>query len=57
MEIIQTFALVIVGLGASVAVAIAVVSWRRRQYVADLGTVSTQWMAEQRISAQHDSQR
>jgi heme exporter protein D len=46
-----------VGLGVAIVVVVAILSWRRRQYVADLGTVSTQWMAEQRLHAQHDSQR
>jgi len=48
---------IVVGLGVAAAFVIAVASWRRRQYVADLGTVSTQWMAEQRLHQQHDSQR
>jgi hypothetical protein len=45
------------GLGVTAVLGIVIASWRRRQYVADLGTVSTQWMAEQRLHAQHDSQR
>jgi heme exporter protein D len=45
------------GVAVVAVIAVAIASWRRRQYVADLGTVSTQWMAEQRLHAQHDSQR
>ena len=31
-------------------------SWRRRDREVDLGTVSHQWMAEQRMGQGHDSQ-
>jgi hypothetical protein len=48
---------IIIGVGAVACAAIVVASWRRRQYVSDLGSVSSQWMAEQRMSAQHDSHR
>jgi FtsZ-interacting cell division protein ZipA len=48
---------IIIGVGAIAVLAIVVASWRRRQYVSDLGTVSAQWMSEQRMSAQHDSHR
>lgn len=32
-------------------------SWRRRVEMAELGTVSEQWLAEQRANDRHDSAR
>jgi len=48
--------LVAVGLGVSVLIAV-VAWWRGRGRHSDLGFVSNQWVAEHRLSQQHDSQR
>jgi len=46
-------------LGAAVAVAIVMLatSWLRRNQDRDLGTVSHQWIAEQRHGREHDPPR
>jgi hypothetical protein len=41
---------VVVGLGVAGAVMAVVGSWRRRGGQADLGVVSSQWIAEQRLT-------
>jgi hypothetical protein len=46
----------IVGLGVFGAIA-AVVRWRGSGRPADLGFVSQQWVAENRMSQQHDPRR
>jgi hypothetical protein len=43
--------------GVAVAMLILTTSWRRRDRGRDLGSVSHQWMAEQRIEHGHDSRR
>ena len=48
--------LIAVGLGASVAIAV-IVRWRGRGRHSDLGFVSDQWVAEHRLSQQHDLSR
>ena len=45
-----TAAWIVVGLGVLGAVMALVGSWRRRGRHADLGVVSSQWIAEQRLS-------
>ena len=47
----------ILGLGIAVVILLLVTSWLRRREVADLGSVSNQWIAEQRLGQGHDSQR
>jgi sugar phosphate permease len=48
---------IVLGLGA-VAVIAAIISWAHgRSRPADLGSVSHQWIAEQRLSQTQDSQR
>jgi len=47
---------VIVGFGAFVAV-VAIVRWYGRGRHTDLGFVSQQWVAENRLSQQHDARR
>ena len=49
--------LVMLGMGIAIGVLLLVMSWRRRHQVADLGTVSHQWIAEQRLGHGHDVQR
>ena len=47
-------------IGVLVAVAITVYlvrSWRRRLEMADHGTVSEQWLAEQRVNDRHYTER
>jgi hypothetical protein len=41
---------IVVGLAAAVAAATWLASWRRRSASADLGAVSSQWIAEQRLT-------
>jgi hypothetical protein len=40
---------IVVGLGVAGAVMAVVGSWRRRGVQADLGAVSSQWIADQRL--------
>jgi hypothetical protein len=47
---------IIATLGVSGAIA-AIVRWRARGRRDDLGFVSNQWVAEHRLSQQHDVQR
>jgi hypothetical protein len=42
---------------AAVAMLMFTTSWRRRDQEVDLGSVSHQWIAEQRLGQGHDSQR
>ena len=44
-------------LGAGTTAVIILTSWRRRVEMAELGTVSEQWLAEQRANDRHDSPR
>ena len=44
-------------LSACVLAALAVTSWRRRVQMAELGTVSEQWLSEHRGYDRHYSQR
>jgi hypothetical protein len=41
-------------MGVAVAMLMLTTSWRRRDQEADLGSVSHQWMAEQRMGQRHD---
>jgi hypothetical protein len=44
--------------GVAVAIVIPVIAWRRgRGRPADLGFVSSQWVAEHRLAQQHDTSR
>ena len=40
-------------LGAGAVAVIILTSWRRRVEMAELGTVSAQWLAEQRANDRH----
>ena len=42
---------------AGAVAVIILTSWRRRVEMAELGTVSEQWLAERRANDRHDSQR
>jgi lysylphosphatidylglycerol synthetase-like protein (DUF2156 family) len=44
-------------LGAGAVAVIILKSWRRRVEMAELGTVSEQWLAEQRANDRHESAR
>jgi hypothetical protein len=44
-------------LGAGAMAVIILRSWRRRVEIAELGTVSEQWLAEQRTNDRHESAR
>lgn len=44
-------------LTACAIVVLVVMSWRRRVLTAELGTVSAQWLSEQREFDRHDSDR
>ena len=44
-------------LGAGAMAVIIFMSWRRRVEMAERGTVSDQWLAEQRANDRHDSER
>jgi hypothetical protein len=48
---------VVLAVGLVVAILVLTKSWRRRDQEVDLGSVSDQWMAEQRTGQGHDSQR
>ncbi len=44
---------IIILLALATAAAVAFTSWRRRTENSDLGTVSAQWLAEQRANGRH----
>lgn len=48
---------VVVGLGVAGALVALVTAWHRRDQPPDLGAVSYQWVAEQRLGQGNDSQR
>ena len=48
---------IVLGIGVAVAVLMITTSWRRRDQQRDLGSVSHQWIAEQRMGQGHDPQR
>ena len=49
---------IVLGIGVAVAIVMLATSWLRRyQDDLDLGTVSHQWIAEQRPGQGHDQQR
>jgi hypothetical protein len=48
---------IVLGLGIAVAVLMFATSWLRRAQDVDLGSVSDQWIAEQRLGQGHDPQR
>jgi heme exporter protein D len=49
---------IVLGIGAvAVAMLMLTTLWRRRDQQSDLGNVSHQWIAEQRMEQGHDSQR
>jgi hypothetical protein len=48
---------IVVGLGAIGAVAALITTWNRRDQPPDLGVVSRQWIAEQRLGQDPDSRR
>jgi hypothetical protein len=49
---------IILGIGVVAVVMLMLTrSWRRRHQGLDLGSVSHQWIAEQRMGQGHDSQR
>ncbi len=48
---------ILVVLGVAGAVGALLTSWRRRDEHADLGSVSSQWVAEQRLSQAQGPQR
>ena len=48
---------IVVGLGIAGAIIAFITSWHRRDRQADLGAVSHQWVAEQRLGQPHDPQR
>jgi hypothetical protein len=45
---------IVIGIGAAIAVLMFATSWRRRDQEVDLGSVSHQWMAEQRMGQGHE---
>jgi hypothetical protein len=47
----------VLAVGVAVAVVVLAMSWFRRSQDFDLGTVSHQWIAEQRFGQGHNSQR
>jgi hypothetical protein len=48
---------IVMGMGIAVAVLMLTISWLRRAQDVDLGRVSDQWIAEQRLGQGHDPQR
>jgi hypothetical protein len=48
---------IVIALGIAVAIGALVTSWRRSDRLADLGTVSHQWIAEHRPGSAQDSRR
>lgn len=49
--------IIIVAIICSIALIISATSWLRRHQTADLGTVSHQWIAEQKFGPHGDSRR
>lgn len=45
---------IVVGLGVAVVVFVLAATWRRRNQEPDLGSVSHQWIAEQRMGQSHE---
>jgi hypothetical protein len=45
---------IVLGIGVAVAVLMLTTSWRRRDQALDLGSVSHQWIAEQRMGQGHE---
>jgi hypothetical protein len=45
---------IVIGIGVAVAMLVLTTSWRRRDQEVDLGSVSHQWMAEQRMGQGHE---
>jgi hypothetical protein len=45
---------ILMGIGVAVAMLMLTTSWRRRDQQVDLGSVSHQWMAEQRMGQGHE---
>jgi len=50
-------AAIVIGIGVAVAMVMLTTSLRRRDQALDLGSVSHQWIAEQRMGEGHDSRR
>lgn len=48
---------IVVGLGIAGGFIALIASWHRRGQQAELGSVSHQWLAEQRLGQAHDPQR
>jgi hypothetical protein len=48
---------IIGGVGGVIALWIVMSSWRRRRRGSDMGTLSDQWMAEQRLGKDSDPNR
>jgi hypothetical protein len=48
---------IVLAIGIAVGGLVFATSRRRREYDVDLGTVSHQWMAEQRLGQRHDPPR
>jgi hypothetical protein len=48
---------IIAGLGGAAVVWALLSSWRRRRHDGDMGTLSDQWMAEQRLRKDSDPNR
>jgi hypothetical protein len=48
---------IVLGMGIAVAVFMLATSWFRRDLGGDLGSVSHQWLAEQRMGQEHGPQR
>jgi hypothetical protein len=48
---------IVLGMGIAVAGLVLATSWLRRDHEGNLGSVSHQWIAEQRMGQGHDSQR
>ena len=48
---------IVVGLGVAGAIIIALTLWHRRDQQSDLGSVSNQWVAEQRLGKTQEPQR
>ena len=55
--VLMTISWIIFGIGIAVAVGLVATFWRRRDQDVDLGNVSHQWIAEQRLGLGHDPQR
>jgi hypothetical protein len=49
--------LIVLGLSLAVAVLLLATSWLRRDQALDLGSVSSHWLAEQRMGQGQDPQR